>query len=490
MKVRIRSDFRREFYAQVRALNIQFAQWVHKELAADRSVDLTPGVIDYNSYISTLEDRYLRVPGAVLTFGSGDCNQLGLGTEDADKNVPRPRIVPFLRKERVAMVACGGLHNVVCTMEGRVFTWGCNDDGALGRLTKNEEEETCAGEVVMRGEVIRQVAAGDCQSLAVTLSGKVYAWGCHKDKEGKQWQTPLPREGPKTAKRKQETPMVVVSLDRVAEVRCCASANVALRQDGSLWSWGIGESSELGRPACDLKMKVRQADGEYEDVYDFKNIVKDHLTPGPMYAQGTSTPVHQKFGAFKAIGCGAYHALAVTAAGARVFTCGLNNYGQLGTGDTDNREFLTEVTALDGWAVSSVTGGTHHSLALCATGAVLAFGRSDYGQLGSSEVDKGAGGSEPLPRLVDVPKAAGKPVKIASGANHSLCITDACGVYTWGYSDEGALGHGSEGQDVWLPKAIDFAKAGAEVAGMRVVDADGGGSHSAIVGVLQAARRG
>ena len=36
-------------------------------------------------------------------------------------------------------------------------------------------------------EKVTCVAAGGSQTFAVTLSGKVYGWGCYKDKEGKQW---------------------------------------------------------------------------------------------------------------------------------------------------------------------------------------------------------------------------------------------------------------------------------------------------------------
>lgn len=30
-------------------------------------------------------------------------------------------------------IACGGLHNAVYTATGQVYTWGCADDGSLGR---------------------------------------------------------------------------------------------------------------------------------------------------------------------------------------------------------------------------------------------------------------------------------------------------------------------------------------------------------------------
>ena len=70
----------------------------------------------------------------MLSFGSGDCGQLAHGVDDDDQMiVKRPRVVYSLREKKIATVACGGLHNVAATADGAVFTWGCNDDGALGR---------------------------------------------------------------------------------------------------------------------------------------------------------------------------------------------------------------------------------------------------------------------------------------------------------------------------------------------------------------------
>ena len=42
-------------------------------------------------------------------------------------------MVYSLRDRKVCLVACGGLHNAVVTECGAVYTWGCSDDGSLGR---------------------------------------------------------------------------------------------------------------------------------------------------------------------------------------------------------------------------------------------------------------------------------------------------------------------------------------------------------------------
>lgn len=42
-------------------------------------------------------------------------------------------------------VRAGGMHTVAITEDGKVFTWGCNDEGALGRIASNMEEESIPG---------------------------------------------------------------------------------------------------------------------------------------------------------------------------------------------------------------------------------------------------------------------------------------------------------------------------------------------------------
>jgi len=34
----------------------------------------------------------------------------------------------------VCGISCGGIHNAVYTESGQVYTWGCADDGSLGRI--------------------------------------------------------------------------------------------------------------------------------------------------------------------------------------------------------------------------------------------------------------------------------------------------------------------------------------------------------------------
>ncbi len=58
----------------------------------------------------------------------------------------------------------------------QVYSWGCNDDCALGRETA-DEDEAAVPSVVNIDEKVVQITAGDSHSAALTETGKVYAWG-------------------------------------------------------------------------------------------------------------------------------------------------------------------------------------------------------------------------------------------------------------------------------------------------------------------------
>lgn len=111
------------------------------------------------------------VPGLVLTFGQGDVGQLGLGPDIQERG--RPALVKSL--EDVVDVCAGGMHTICLTKNGTLFSFGCDDEGALGREATDENSFE-PKEVSLPGPVI-QVTAGDSHSAALLDDGRVFAWG-------------------------------------------------------------------------------------------------------------------------------------------------------------------------------------------------------------------------------------------------------------------------------------------------------------------------
>lgn len=57
-----------------------------------------------------------------------------------------------------------------------MYTFGCNDDAALGRPTASEEESEVATKVKL-DEPIQYICAGDSHTAALSREGNVYIWG-------------------------------------------------------------------------------------------------------------------------------------------------------------------------------------------------------------------------------------------------------------------------------------------------------------------------
>ena len=57
-----------------------------------------------------------------------------------------------------------------------MFTFGCNDEGALGRDTSEEGSEFSVGKVDLSEKIV-QVSCGDSHTAALTEDGRAYIWG-------------------------------------------------------------------------------------------------------------------------------------------------------------------------------------------------------------------------------------------------------------------------------------------------------------------------
>ena len=152
---------------------------------------------------------------------------------------------------------------------------------------------------------ILTIACGDGQTIAITTSGKVYGWGCYKDKEGKKFFHPS--EGSSQIRRQQDTPLLLSGIESAIDVACGSSFNLIRCEDGSLYSFGMSECGELGRILPPVKRN---------EEYVEEDILKHYLTPGFMYtglltASGSLVQATHPVRDAKAIGCGAYHSLVV-----------------------------------------------------------------------------------------------------------------------------------------------------------------------------------
>jgi alpha-tubulin suppressor-like RCC1 family protein len=156
----------------------------------------------------------------------------------------------------------------------------------------------------------------------------------------------------------------------------------------------------------------------------------------------------------KSITAGNSYTLALTEAG-EVYVWGLNDHGQLGLGDTENRLTPTRVPGLT--KVKAIVAGNFYTLALSESGEVYAWGYNGEGNLGVGDTED---------RLTPTKVPGLSAVKaIAAGLSHSLALTESGDVYAWGTNNHGQLGLG-DSQDRLTPTKIPgLARVKAIAAG-------------------------
>jgi len=439
---------------------------------------------DYLSFDRFNIERLIRKPGDVFTFGSGDCGELALGSLENDEDLLAkvPRLVTSLQKHitggGIISMCCGGQHNAVVTYQGDVLTWGCNDDKALGREVQPELEflpqKVDALKFDRRKDGIVQVDAGDTHTLALSLKGNVYMWGSYKNADGKQYRDP---KGDEKVKGCHVYPNIVSKIERVCQIACGAVSNVALRNDGTAFTWGIAMKGNLGRktPPEIEAPNVEETDEEIDARKDKNNqtIIKPfQLTPHPV--EWNLNLKHF----VRSVACGGHHLIAVADAdyGSCVFVSGLNNYGQLGLGDLEEKYEMTRVKFLDGKHISQCDGGTHHTIVRSRT-EVYTFGRSCSGQLGVTDDVPNAGSFLSTPQLVSFPVGKEEDVdfdSVSAGDYHSFALMKDGRCFAWGYGDMNQLGLGKD-QTETRPKLLSVSN------GYTVMKVCGGGQHSAAI---------
>ena len=108
---------------------------------------------------------------------------LGLG-DDAPPTVKKARMVELQLTEGVPLlkpiisITCGGMHTLALSSNGIVLSWGCNDDGALGRSGPENTPLRVDGALNVPAT---GMTAGDTHSIAYNAElNQVYFWGCFK----------------------------------------------------------------------------------------------------------------------------------------------------------------------------------------------------------------------------------------------------------------------------------------------------------------------
>lgn len=288
---------------------------------------------------------------------------------------------------------------------GDVFVFGDNQYGQLGIEANSESLNPSSTPTLLAlldaTGAVAQLAAGEEHSLAVTLSGQLYAFGSNK--YGQLGST-VHNE---TEKATSTPTLVTLPGESGAVVQVAAGANfsLAVTSSGQLYAFGSNRYGQLGS----------KANAETE---------KANPTPTLVTLPGQSGTVTQ-------IAAGEGHSLAVTSSG-QLYAFGSNNFGQLGSEANNEIDGVPNTKANPTPAlvklpegsgpVATVGAGRHDSLAVTSAGHLYTFGENYFGQLGD-EANLEEEAANPTPTLVELPE--GRTVILVargSSAYHTLAL--------------------------------------------------------------------
>ncbi|KAI5699704.1 hypothetical protein M8J75_007266 [Diaphorina citri] len=305
--------------------------------------------------------------GQVYAMGSNAQSRLGVANESPLQVVTKPTIVklPPVVITKVA-VNPSGRHTLALTSQGEVFVWGDNRHGQHGMHTADTFEKPRKITTFEKDEVIIDIACGgshcelhmrmssnemarrqnktkchvpfkvkfqqkgknlkvekascgpcDAQTFAITQDGSVWYWGSDEFHEPKPEDVLVPKK------------VDFLCNKGIIQVECGASFFLALRDNGSVYSWGKSEHYSLGQGSVQYIGAPQRILGLIE-----KNVTS--------------------------IAVGALHCIACTSEG-EVYAWGDNDQGQLGNDTTLVEKAPRKVLVLppENKSVTAVCGSAH-----------------------------------------------------------------------------------------------------------------------------------
>ncbi|CEF65418.1 Regulator of chromosome condensation [Strongyloides ratti] len=380
------------------------------------------------NYINTV------IGDLVLTCGTGE--QIGHGQRNTTR---KPRGIMGTLPKDIIDIAAGGVHSVLLTENGDVYSCGINekgtiplkdrpDDDCITEFTKIEYDE----DVTILGKFVA-IDAGASFSAAVTEFGSVVIWGDLRDAGGEMNDHGVfedLREGIK---------ILIDARKGHKIVKIAAGENhlVCLSDQGELFTFGDLSKGQLGR----VSGKYSSRKGAfYGDNSGDKLKVPNILNKGKVVV-------------FVNVFAGGYWTMAVSKEG-DVYVAGLNNFDQLGFPAPENDEEDNRISSFKKSPVFAKEGlkithacGAQHIIVRYDNGEVYSIGRNIDNALGLGTW-KGKDDNENWKscKLNKIPF----DVKIAgatAGLGCSIVWDDDGNSWSWGADTSGQLGLGISEDD-------------------------------------------
>ena len=299
-----------------------------------------------------------------------------------------PYVITALQQIPIMSVALGRKHSLFLTEEKMLLVCG---NGQYGQLGLGAIEDARLTPVLIQGlHSIKQVAAGDYHSMALSEDGMLYTWG-----SGSWGKLGLSFDGNVAAPRL----VSALTSSGVNFVAAGGHHSACITTSGDVWTWGKGFRGQLGH-----------------------KTVQEEYSP-------RLVSLLRRQGASKIV-CGDDHTI-VKCINGRVFVFGANHEGQLGLGDLADQLIPIDIETGAGEVsftndpIFDVAANGNQSVLLTNTGKVYMMGDARDRERMSFR----------SPQWIRVIPKGDHITSVACSNNRGYALSDAGRVYRWSVRD-------------------------------------------------------
>ena len=331
------------------------------------------------------------------------------------------------------------LSNHTLILKNDSTLWGCgnNSSGQLGLGdTANRLSFTIIG---INTNDIKSVYCGYGHTFILKNNGTL--WGCGGNSYGEL--------GLGDTNNRKIFVQITTNVNNIKSVYCGNNHTIILKNDDTLWGSGYNRLGHLGLGDTTNRNIFTKIATDIKSAYCGSEYTVALKNDGTLWACGYNnygqlglgdtnnrtvlTRITTNTNDIKSVHCGDSHTLILKNDGT-LWTCGDNQYGQLGLGDTSNRAIFTQITTNINDIKSVYCGGNYTSI-LKNNGALYVCGANVYGQLGLGDTTN-------RKTLIQVTTNADDIKSIYCGYNHNAILKNDGTLYICGLNDSGKLGLG------------------------------------------------